>query len=68
MTEEDKSEEQLDRGPEKGGGEGLVDTYLECWGRRGMHVGGTSLAIDFAKRRLWFVISRVKASGILYLL
>lgn len=33
-----------------------------------MCVGGTSLTIDFAKRRLWFVISLVMASGILYLL
>lgn len=30
MTKEDKSEEQLDRGLEKGVGEGLMYTYLEC--------------------------------------
>lgn len=68
MTKEDKSEERLDRGLEKGAGEGLMYTYLECWERGGMHIGGTSLTIDFAKRRLWFVISLVKASDLLYLL
>lgn len=31
-----------------------------------MHVGGKSLTIGFTKRRLWFVISLVKASGIHY--
>lgn len=40
-------------------------TYLECWERGEMHVGGTSLTIDFAERRLQFVISLVKAGGIL---
>lgn len=58
--------EQL-RGPEKRAREGLMYIYLECWERGGMHVGGTSSAINFAKRRLRFVVSLVKASGILYL-
>lgn len=65
MTEEDKSEEQLDRGPQKGAREGLRCTFLECREKGGMHVGGTSLTTDFAKRRFWFVISLVKSSGIL---
>lgn len=57
--------EQL-RGPEKGAREGLMYIYLECWERGRMHVGGTSSAINFAKRRLWFLVSLVKVSGILY--
>lgn len=30
MTKGDKSEEQPERGSEKGAGEGLMYTYLEC--------------------------------------
>lgn len=46
--------------------EGLMRIPLDCWETGEMHVGGTPLAINFAKRKLWFMISLVKASGILY--
>lgn len=46
--------------------EGLMHIQLDCWERGEMHVGGMSLAVIFAKRKLWFVISLVKARSILY--
>lgn len=46
--------------------ERLMHIHLDCWERGEMHVGGMPLAVNFAKRKLRFVISLVNAGGILY--
>jgi len=49
-----------------GAREGLMHACLDCWERGGTHVGGMPLAVNFAKRKLSFMISLIKARGILY--
>lgn len=41
--------------------EGLMHIYLDCWERGEMNVGGMPSAVNFAKRKLRFVISLVNA-------
>lgn len=40
-----------------GAKKGLIHMYVDSWERGEMHVGGMPLAINFAKRKLRFVIS-----------
>ena len=46
--------------------EGLMRIRLDCWERGEMLVGRTLWAINFAERKLWFMISLVNVSGVLY--